>query len=296
MRAVEIVYRCGSDGHAPREQPADAEAALRRMEAGNHAFAALFSGLDGSGGTAREEIPVDPRDLGVADGGNARPEQRPYAAVLGCADARVPIELVFNEGPNDLFVVRVAGNSLGDDVLASLDYAFDHLGDSLRLVAVLGHSGCGAVTAAVDVFLNPSGYLALPSNLRVRALVDRLQAIVHASSRRMELILGPGVRELPGYRAALIEMAVVTNAAVSAHALQREISASGRRGLWAAYGVYVLSTRAIWAPRCDGSETNGLARPPASEGDFVRLGEAVIRSRRIAGLLGEPTPAATRRA
>ncbi|MCC6870687.1 MAG: hypothetical protein IT522_17880 [Burkholderiales bacterium] len=183
-------------------------------------IAALLAGLDGAGDVAREEIRIDPRDLGLIDGGNARAEQRPYAAVLGCADARVPIEFVFNEGPNDLFVVRLAGNVLGDDALASLDYALEHLGDSLRLVAVLGHGGCGAVTAAVDVFLNPTGYLALTSKLRVRALVDRLQAVVHASARRMESILGEGVRERRGYRSALIEVAVVTNAALSAHTLQ----------------------------------------------------------------------------
>ena len=49
--------------------------------------------------------------------------------------------------------MRVAGNTLGDDVRGSLNYALDHLGDSLKLIVVLGHSGCGAVTAAVDVFL-----------------------------------------------------------------------------------------------------------------------------------------------
>ena len=85
------------------------------------------------------------------------PKQRPFAAVLGCSDARARIELIFNEGPNDLFVVRVAGNGLGNDVLGSLRYAIDHLRGSLRLVVVLGHSGCGAMSAAVDSFLEPAG-------------------------------------------------------------------------------------------------------------------------------------------
>jgi carbonic anhydrase len=96
-------------------------------------------------------VHLDPRELGVRTGGDA-PPQRPFAAVLGCADARVPIELVFHEGPNDLFVVRVAGNVLGPDILGSLCYAIDNLGGSLRLIVVLGHSssatearagGCG---------------------------------------------------------------------------------------------------------------------------------------------------------
>ena len=161
MRSVEIVYRYAGEAGSPKERPADAESARRRMNDGNRSFAALFAGRDGQAGTTRQEIPVDPRDLGLMEGGDDAPAQRPYAAVLGCADARVPIELVFNEGPNDLFVVRVAGNSLGDDALASLGYALEHLADSLRLVAVLGHSRCGAVTAAVDVYLDPKGYLAL---------------------------------------------------------------------------------------------------------------------------------------
>ena len=76
-------------------------------------------------------------------------------AVLGCSDARVPIELIFKEGPNDLFVVRVAGNGLGSEVLGSLKYAVEHLGGSLRIIVVLGHSGCGAVSEAVDAFLEP---------------------------------------------------------------------------------------------------------------------------------------------
>ena len=66
---------------------------------------------------------------------------RPFAAVLGCSDARVPIELIFNEGPNDLFVIRGAGNGLGSEVLGSLKYAVEHLGGSLKVVVVLGHSG-----------------------------------------------------------------------------------------------------------------------------------------------------------
>jgi Carbonic anhydrase len=75
---------------------------------------------------------VDPRDLGLAPNAPGAPRQRPYAAVLGCSDARVPIELIFNERPNDLFVVRVAGNGLGSEVLGSLKYAVDHLGGSLK--------------------------------------------------------------------------------------------------------------------------------------------------------------------
>ncbi len=75
------------------------------------------------------------------------PAQHPIATILGCSDSRVPPELVFDQGLGDLFVVRVAGNVVAPDVVGSLQYATEHL--KTRLIVVLGHGGCGAVTAAV---------------------------------------------------------------------------------------------------------------------------------------------------
>ena len=74
-------------------------------------------------------------------------EQHPVAAVLSCADSRVPPELVFDMGLGDFFVVRVAGNIVNDDILGSLEYAVEHL--HLGVIVVLGHTSCGAVNAAV---------------------------------------------------------------------------------------------------------------------------------------------------
>ncbi|HEY9906835.1 MAG TPA: carbonic anhydrase [Thermosynechococcaceae cyanobacterium] len=73
--------------------------------------------------------------------------QRPIACILGCADSRVPPEIIFDQGLGDLFVVRVAGNGLNDAVLGSIEFAAIELG--VPLVLVLGHERCGAVTAAV---------------------------------------------------------------------------------------------------------------------------------------------------
>src|SRR5690606_28034176 len=75
--------------------------------------------------------------------------QRPFAAILSCADSRVSPELAFDQGPGDLFVVRVAGNFVSEDGLASLEYAVNFLGT--RLIMVLGHTNCGAVDAAIKV-------------------------------------------------------------------------------------------------------------------------------------------------
>jgi carbonic anhydrase len=286
VRAFEIVYRSEGDGDATvRDRPADADGARRRLDLGSRAFVELFRRNDSMTRPGRQVIPIDPRDLGLTPEGCVSPIQRPFAAVLGCADARVPIELIFNQGPNDLFVVRVAGNTLGDDARGSLKYALEHLGESLKLIVVLGHSGCGAVTAAVDVFLDPSGYLALARKHSIRGLVDRLQVIVQASAKQMESRFGSDVVQQPGYRHALIEVAVVTNATLAAHTLQREIMSGVSSGVDATYGVYLLNERSVWAPRCGSDEETGLARPPVDSPGFVDFSNAVLGSRRIQEIL-----------
>ncbi len=75
-------------------------------------------------------------------------EQRPIATVLGCSDSRVPLELVFDQGFGDLFVVRVAGNAIARATMGSVEFAVRLLGTPL--VMVVGHEQCGAVTAALD--------------------------------------------------------------------------------------------------------------------------------------------------
>lgn len=75
--------------------------------------------------------------------------QPPFATLLGCSDSRVPPELVFDQGFGDLFVIRVAGNVVDADVVGSVQYAGYH--HRTPLVGVLGHEGCGAVTATLEV-------------------------------------------------------------------------------------------------------------------------------------------------
>jgi carbonic anhydrase len=73
--------------------------------------------------------------------------QHPFAIILGCADSRVVPELIFDQGVGDLFMLRVAGHIADDAVIASIEFAVEHLGT--RLVIVLGHERCGAVMAAI---------------------------------------------------------------------------------------------------------------------------------------------------
>ena len=291
MKAIEVTYRYDGRKTAVAPRPANADAARRRLDEGSRSIGALLdaAGQDGDD-VVRRIIHVDPRDLGLATDVGGAPRQRPYAAVLGCSDARVPIELIFNEGPNDLFVVRVAGNGLGGEVLGSLKYAVDHLGKSLKLIVVLGHSGCGAVSAAVDVFLDPRSYLALATDHALRGILDRILVVIQAAAKALSSAYGSDVTTRTGYRAALIESVCVTNAALAAHALQQHLGPVAE-GLRAAYGVYLLETRAIWAPRDGSEECEGLAWAPGKVAAFDGFSASVVRSARIRSFLtGDSTP------
>lgn len=127
--------------------------------------AALQRLMDGNGRYARNQSVVKDYSAGRAARAIA---QYPVAAILGCADARVAPELVFDQGPGDLFVTRVAGNYMNTDNLASLEYAVEFL--HAPLVMVLGHTNCGAISA---VLKNAKKNEALPGHIYL--LVDALQ-------------------------------------------------------------------------------------------------------------------------
>jgi carbonic anhydrase len=112
--------------------PQDFAEALSRLKAGNARFAA--------GQTRHAHESADWRKQLVVN-------QQPFATILGCSDSRVPPELVFDQGFGDLFVIRVAGNVVDTDVVGSIQYAVRHL--KTRLLVIMGHEGCGAVTATL---------------------------------------------------------------------------------------------------------------------------------------------------
>ena len=285
MKAVEIVYRYGDPGAVARPRPQDADAARSRLVDGNRRFAGLMAEAIDDGAISRRVIQVDARDIGLQADENSAPSQCPFAAILGCSDARVPVELIFNEGPNDLFVVRVAGNGIGSDALGSLNYAIDHLGDSLRLIVALGHSGCGAMSAAVDAFLEPAVYLPLVGDYALRSIVDRLLIVVQASARKLHNVFGSAVTQHPGYRDALRETSIATNAALAAYTMQREIGSLDRSRLRAVYGVYLLEGRTVWAPTGATSRSIDLAEAPGNPTAFSEFGGSLVRSERIASML-----------
>lgn len=124
--------------------------ALVQLEEGNQRY------LEGRPGCERLEAAAERRALA---GG-----QKPFAAVLGCSDSRVPPEIVFDQGLGDLFVVRVAGNIAGPTQVGSIEFAVEEF--QVPLVLVLGHSNCGAVAATLKGLRDGSAADGISEDLR----------------------------------------------------------------------------------------------------------------------------------
>lgn len=98
----------------------------------------------------------------------ASEQQRPFAIILGCSDSRTPVEILFDQGFGDLFVVRIAGNIVAPSVVGSIEFAASQFGT--RLVVVMGHSRCGAVSATVHAIQTGLG----SDSKNIRAITDRI--------------------------------------------------------------------------------------------------------------------------
>jgi carbonic anhydrase len=135
-----------------------AKEALERLREGNRRFA-----------SDRSERVVSSAQRSVLAA-----RQNPFAIVLGCSDARVPAEIVFDQGLGDLFVIRVAGNIVAPSQVGSVEFAAERFGT--RLVVVLGHSSCGAVLATIEELRRPTEN----QSRNLRSIVDRVRPSVEA--------------------------------------------------------------------------------------------------------------------
>ncbi len=167
-----------------------AREALDRLRAGNRRFAA---GLQGS---AELMSPARRAEL-VAD-------QKPFAIILGCSDSRVPAEIVFDQGLGDLFVIRVAGNIVAPSQIGSVEFAAEWFGT--RLVVVLGHTRCGAVSATLEELMQQTSH----RSRNLRSIVDRVRPAVEPL-----LAAGPG-----NDHETLMRLAVRANIRASANHLR----------------------------------------------------------------------------
>jgi carbonic anhydrase len=226
------------------------------------------------------------------------PKQAPFAVVVGCSDARVPPEMLFGQGFNDLFVIRVAGNVLADECWGSIDYAINALSDSIRLVVVLGHSGCGAVTAAVDAYLNPLRYSSARTTYMLRSILHRIFVPVLQAAKGIEQVWGPDARNVPNYRQALIESAVCLNAAHAAYHLHFEAERSWKSDVQVLFGVYNLHTHQVSMPPSgitlpeDGAESQvNLAYAPTHPREFDSLSLLMAEKLRLGPSLAHTSEA-----
>jgi carbonic anhydrase len=156
------------------------------------------------------------------------PNQTPLAAVLGCSDSRVPVEIVFDQGLGDLFVIRVAGNIVAPSQVGSVEFAAERLGT--RLVVVLGHTRCGAVRATLeDLQQSSRGQL-----WNVSSIVARIRPSVE----------GLLTTDLRHDHDALVDQAVRANVRASVNqlrhgseVLERLIRSNGLRVVGAEYSL-----------------------------------------------------------
>jgi carbonic anhydrase len=135
-----------------------AQTAYERLKEGNRRFVLNDCLGDSTLGHARRIATVQ--------------KQNPFAIILGCSDSRVPAELVFDQGIGDLFVIRVAGNIVAPSLIGSVEFAASRF--NTKLVIVLGHSQCGAISATLEELLTPGK----TGSKNLHSIVDRVRPSV----------------------------------------------------------------------------------------------------------------------
>jgi carbonic anhydrase len=215
-----------------------AEEALQRLRDGNRRFVSGARSVEAHASRVRS--------------GELAARQEPFAIVLGCSDSRVPVEIVFDQGPGDLFVVRVAGNVAAPSQTGSVELAAERFGT--RLVVVLGHSRCGAVLAALEELRQRTEN----QSPNLRSILDRVRPSV-------EPLLASELGRDPD---ALVREAVRSNVRASAGHLRRGSEVLLRLiesdGLLVVGAEYSLETGAV--DFFDGVPEEGTARPHGAAG------------------------------
>ncbi|MGD0040881.1 MAG: carbonic anhydrase [Isosphaeraceae bacterium] len=279
MNTIDYVYRFDPHNPSTKPPPPDAEAARKSLEDGNRMFARWMSSCRTGTFTRGDEqchvVQCNGLEVGMVRKEGGVPKQAPFAVVIGCSDARVPTEMLFGQGFNNLFVIRVAGNVLGDVCLGSVDFAVEALSESVKVLVVLGHSGCGAVTGAVDAYLRPLKYWSKTTTPALRSILQKIFVSVREGANALETVWGPDARGKPGFRDALIETAVGLNAAQAAFALRQEVEAAGRWEIEVIYGVYNLFNHQVTMPHnpfvAPSDKNVNLAHAPTNPREFTSL-------------------------
>ncbi len=283
---MDIIYRYDSFAAVDFQQCDTPELAIEALQAGNRRHQEIVSQVQaevmGEAKPAPLVIPSNPLSLGLSLVPGLAPVQNPFAIILGCSDARASVERIFDHSLNQLFTIRVAGNVLGTECLGSVEFAVLNLSSDLRLLIVLGHTGCGAVSGAVDLYLKPEAYIDVVKTHSLRTIVDRILVVVRGADRSLHDLCGPDTSQQPGYREALLEMSVYLNAALTAHDLIRELKLSTADRIKVVFGVYNLASHKVEAMPED--ETAFQPAPLSTE-DFKALSRELALSVRNRGIL-----------
>jgi carbonic anhydrase len=304
MNTIDYVYRFDPKNPSVKPTPPDAEAARRVLEDGNRMFSQWMESCRTatvSTGEARYVVQCNGLEVGMIRTHGAMPKQAPFAVVVGCSDARVPTEMLFGQGFNDLFVIRVAGNVMGNECQGSIDFALGALSESVKVLVVLGHSGCGAVTGAVDAYLRPLKFWSKATSPMLRSILQRIFVAVREAANGLDHVWGPHARHEPGYREALIETAVCLNAAQAAFDLRMEVEIAGKWEIEVLYGVFNLKNHQVSMPVDPGAPVSAenvhLEYAPSNPREFKDLanrmaeilrGKALGSDHLVAGAPHEP--------
>jgi carbonic anhydrase len=278
MNTIDYIYRFDPKNPSVKPPPDDAEAAKKTLEDGNRMFSNWMESC------RTNDIPRDAPgyvvhcnglEVGMNRALGQTPKQAPFAVVVGCSDARVPTEMLFGQGFNDLFVIRVAGNVLGDVCMGSIEFAINALSESVKCVVMLGHLGCGAVTGAVDSYLSPLKFWSKSTTPMLRTIIQRIFVAVRESDNAIKEVWGRDARELPRYRETLIDIAVCMNAAHAAFDLRQEVERAAKWEIEVLYGVYSLLNHQVSMPVNPKSpvapENVKLAYAPTNPREFTMM-------------------------
>lgn len=281
---IDYVFRYDPRASRPARMPATPEEARRALVEGNRVFSKWMADCREAGPSQIDsEYIVQCGGLAAAFEATADevPPHKPFAAVLSCADARVPTKMIFGRSINDLFMVRVAGNVLGDSVQGSMDYAIHALNKSVRLLAVIGHTDCGAVKGAVNAYCEPEVYWSNVDLPFLRLIFERIFVAVRESDNALREVWGTSAHEREEYRAALVSLAICLNAAHGAYMLRQQVQLAKQKHIDVVFGVYDVSSHQVCMPVFPGVAPDpahvDLAPAPRNPREFSALATELAR-------------------
>ena len=245
---IDFTFRYEPGEPRPIFVPENWQDAEQFLWTGNHMIARFYEACRRGHyepGTAPPVVHLsDLEARGEPIGEDGLPRQYPFVAIFGCADARVPTEILFGQEFNDIFNIRVAGNVLAEEGIGSLLFALRSFVPedpgrprSLRGVVVLGHRGCGAVKGAVQASLagaipdDPIGSI-------LRRIADPPLAV---GMWAFDEVFGTGAARDPAHLNALVDLVVYVNAAWGAHQVRGWVDREGPEvaaKVGVAYGVF----------------------------------------------------------